>query len=176
MGFGRVRAPGRTTVRLADLLFAEAERFGLRVTRPAFIEGMRALKKDPNYDPNTMATRQEMRAYVCGQCHVEYYFKGPEKRLVYPWANGLRADDILAYYEKEKFTDWTHADSPFCARPQTWIPGTTTPPSWPLSSALIMAGSETIGPRAVFTRKAPRFIMANSFSPIMPRVCAFELM
>ena len=23
-----------------------------------------------------MATRQEMRAFVCGQCHVEYYFKG----------------------------------------------------------------------------------------------------
>ena len=39
-----------------------------------------------DYDVNTMATRQEMRTYVCGQCHVEYYFKGPEKRLVYPWA------------------------------------------------------------------------------------------
>ena len=86
----------------------------LRVTRPAFMEGMRALKafqgvKD--YDVNRDATRQEMRAFVCGQCHVEYYFKGPEKRLVYPWANGLRADDILAYYEKEGFKDWTHADS-----------------------------------------------------------------
>jgi nitrite reductase (cytochrome c-552) len=52
-----------------------------------------------------------MRAFVCGQCHVEYYFKGPEKRLVYPWANGLRADEILAYYDKEGFKDWTHADS-----------------------------------------------------------------
>ena len=41
------------------------------------------------------ATRQEMRAYVCGQCHVEYYFQGPEKRLVYPWAKGLTADSIL---------------------------------------------------------------------------------
>ncbi len=86
----------------------------LRVTRPAFLEGMRALKalegvKD--YDVNRDATRQEMRAFVCGQCHVEYYFKGPEKRLVYPWANGLRADEILAYYEKEKFKDWTHADT-----------------------------------------------------------------
>jgi nitrite reductase (cytochrome c-552) len=30
---------------------------------------------------------------------------------VYPWANGLRGDDILAYYEKEQFKDWTHADS-----------------------------------------------------------------
>ncbi|MGH9788875.1 MAG: ammonia-forming cytochrome c nitrite reductase subunit c552, partial [Candidatus Acidiferrales bacterium] len=63
----------------------------LRVTRPGFIEGIRALKAAqgiPNYDVNTMATRQEMRAYVCGQCHVEYYFKGPEKRLTYPWSKG----------------------------------------------------------------------------------------
>ena len=43
-----------------------------------------------NYDVNRDATRQEMRAYVCGQCHVEYYFKGPEKRLTYPWDKGLR--------------------------------------------------------------------------------------
>ena len=86
----------------------------LRVTRPAFIEGLRALKARDgikDYDPNTMATRQEMRAFVCGQCHVEYYFKGSEKRLTFPWANGLRADDILAYYEKSGFKDWTHADS-----------------------------------------------------------------
>jgi nitrite reductase (cytochrome c-552) len=86
----------------------------LRVTRPAFIEGMRALKafegvKD--YDVNTMASRQEMRAFVCGQCHVEYYFKGLEKRLVYPWANGLRADEILAYYDGIGFKDWVHADT-----------------------------------------------------------------
>jgi len=50
-----------------------------------------------------------MRAYVCGQCHVEYYFKGPEKRLTYPWDKGLKADQILAYYEETGFKDWTHA-------------------------------------------------------------------
>jgi len=64
-----------------------------------------------NYDVNKQATRQEMRAYVCGQCHVEYHFKGPDKRLVYPWARGLKVDDILAYYDAEKFKDWTHAES-----------------------------------------------------------------
>jgi nitrite reductase (cytochrome c-552) len=86
----------------------------LRVTRPAFIEGIRALKAGQgvkDYDVNRDATRQEMRAFVCGQCHVEYYFKGPEKRLVYPWANGLRVDDILAYYDAEKFKDWTHKET-----------------------------------------------------------------
>ncbi len=84
----------------------------LRITRPAFIEGMRNLKNDPAYDPNTMATRQEMRSYVCGQCHVEYYFKGPEKRLTYPWHNGLKGDEILEYYDtKTDHSDFTHAES-----------------------------------------------------------------
>jgi nitrite reductase (cytochrome c-552) len=84
----------------------------LRVTRPAFIEGMRALRNEPDYDPNTMATRQEMRTYVCGQCHVEYYFKGEEKRLTYPWAKGLKGDQILEYYETQTdHSDFTHAES-----------------------------------------------------------------
>jgi nitrite reductase (cytochrome c-552) len=86
----------------------------LRVTRPGFLEGIRALKASQGvagYDPNTMATRQEMRAFVCGQCHVEYYFKGPEKRLTYPWDRGLKADEILAYYQENQFRDWQHAES-----------------------------------------------------------------
>ena len=86
----------------------------LRVTRPGFIEGIRAVKAAEgvkDYDVNTTATRQEMRAFVCGQCHVEYYFKGAEKRLTYPWDQGLKADDILAYYEKSGFKDWTHGET-----------------------------------------------------------------
>jgi nitrite reductase (cytochrome c-552) len=86
----------------------------LRVTRPGFMEGIRALKESQgikNYDVNSMATRQEMRAYVCGQCHVEYYFRGKEKRLTYPWSNGLRVDDIMSYYDEMKFSDWTHTET-----------------------------------------------------------------
>ena len=86
----------------------------LRVTRPAFIAGIRALKQSQgiaDYDVNTMATRQEMRSFVCGQCHVEYHFAGPEKRLVYPWAKGSKIEDILAFYDETKFKDWTHADT-----------------------------------------------------------------
>ena len=95
----------------------------LRVTRPGFLEGIRALKAAqgvPDYDVNTMATRQEMRSYVCGQCHVEYYFKGPEKRLVYPWAKGLKVEQIQAYYDEVGFKDWTH-ESPArrCSRRST---------------------------------------------------------
>lgn len=86
----------------------------LRVTRPAFMEGIRALKESQgikDYDVNKQATRQEMRAYVCGQCHDEYHFRGPEKRLVYPWSKGLKVDDIIAYYDEVKFKDWVHADT-----------------------------------------------------------------
>ena len=84
----------------------------LRVTRPGFLEGIRALKASEgikDYDPNTMATRQEMRSFVCGQCHVEYHFKGPEKRLTYPWSKGLKVDQIADYYDEAGFSDWTHA-------------------------------------------------------------------
>jgi len=86
----------------------------LRVTRPGFLEGMRALKASQgvaDYDVNKTATRQEMRSFVCGQCHVEYYFKGPEKRLVYPWHKGLKVENIFEYYEEVGHKDWVHADS-----------------------------------------------------------------
>jgi len=102
----------------------------LRVTRPGFIYGMRALARsdDPvphmpsverwrkgsrkeEYDPNKEASRQEMRSFVCGQCHVEYYFKGPEKLLTYPWHKGLKMEQAEAYYEEVKHVDWKHAQS-----------------------------------------------------------------
>ncbi len=102
----------------------------LRVTRPGFIEGIRVLarsdaptphlpsiekwrkgdrKKD--YDPNVDASRQEMRSMACGQCHVEYYFKGDQKRLTYPWHNGLKVEQIEKYYDDEHYKDFTHAIS-----------------------------------------------------------------
>jgi nitrite reductase (cytochrome c-552) len=86
----------------------------LRVTRVAFMEGIKALKAHQgvkDFDVNTMATRQEMRAYVCGQCHDEYYFKGTEKRLTYPWVKGLQVENILAYYDEVGFKDWTHKET-----------------------------------------------------------------
>lgn len=92
----------------------DSQTMQLRVTRPAFIEGIRALKASQgiqNYDVNKQATRQEMRAFVCGQCHDEYHFSGPEKRLVYPWSKGLQVENILAFYDEQKFKDWEHADT-----------------------------------------------------------------
>lgn len=89
----------------------DPESMRLRVTRPGFIEGVRSFMGDrlpDGFDINRDASRAEMRTFVCAQCHVEYYFAGEEKRLTYPWANGLRADEVLAYYEDIDFRDWTH--------------------------------------------------------------------
>jgi nitrite reductase (cytochrome c-552) len=86
----------------------------LRVTRPGFLNGIRELKKlegVTNYDPNTMATRQEMRSFVCGQCHVEYYFKGDGKLVTYPWSKGLKVEQIEAYYDEVGWKDWVHAET-----------------------------------------------------------------
>ncbi len=88
----------------------------LRVTRPGFLNGIKALKEkegEKNYNPNTMASRQEMRTYVCAQCHVEYYC-GPKTTLFYPWNNGLKVEEIESYYNDYKFKDghrffdWKH--------------------------------------------------------------------
>jgi nitrite reductase (cytochrome c-552) len=64
-----------------------------------------------DYDVNRDASRQEMRTLVCAQCHVEYYFEGDERRLVFPWHDGLTADDALAYFNRISFTDWKHRET-----------------------------------------------------------------
>ena len=92
----------------------DSQTMQLRVTRPAFMEAMGRLKAAQgvkDYDVNKHATRQEMRTYVCGQCHDEYYFQGKEKRLTYPWDKGLKVENILAYYEENGHKDWTHAET-----------------------------------------------------------------
>jgi len=102
----------------------------LRVTRPAFIHGIRALarsdqalphlpsverwrmgERKQEYDPNVEATRQEMRSLACAQCHVEYYFKGDGKLLTYPWHKGLKAEQIETYYDEVGWQDWSHTDT-----------------------------------------------------------------
>ncbi len=109
-----MEARAHVTQPIACIDCHQPETMRLRVTRPGFIEGIRALKTSQgirNYDVNRDATRQEMRSFVCGQCHVEYYFRGPEKRLVYPWSKGLTVDSILAYYDSVGHRDFVHARS-----------------------------------------------------------------
>jgi len=92
----------------------DAETMALRITRPAFMEGIKVAKAHEgieNYDVNTMASRHEMRSYVCAQCHVEYYFHGDEKTLTFPWHNGLTVDGAYEYFDEIGFSDWTHAET-----------------------------------------------------------------
>lgn len=78
----------------------------LTITRPAFRNAMEARGVDLS-----KATRQEMRTYVCAQCHVEYYFKGDDKVLTFPWSQGYTIDDIEAHYAAYDFKDWDHAET-----------------------------------------------------------------
>ncbi|MCU0503229.1 MAG: ammonia-forming cytochrome c nitrite reductase subunit c552, partial [Anaerolineae bacterium] len=57
------------------------------------------------------ATRQEMRTYVCAQCHVEYYFKGDNKILTFPWSKGLKIEEMEKHYDEYGFKDWTHKET-----------------------------------------------------------------
>ena len=113
----------------------DPETMHLRVTRPGFVRGIQALaaSDDPvphlpsverwrkgsraePYDPNADATRQEMRSYVCGQCHVEYYC-APKETLFFPWGYGLKVQQIEKYYDEHKFPDgtpfmdWKHGET-----------------------------------------------------------------
>jgi nitrite reductase (cytochrome c-552) len=102
----------------------------LRVTRPAFISAMKELarsddpvphfpsveqwrkgRRDQDYDVNALASRQEMRSFACGQCHVEYYFKGEGKLVTYPWNRGLKVEQMERYYDDAHFKDWVHAET-----------------------------------------------------------------
>ena len=84
----------------------EAESMNLHVPRPALVEAFQRNGKDISE-----ASHQEMRRYVCAQCHSEYYFKGSGNYLVFPWDNGRRVEDVEEYYDKRNFKDWTHGIS-----------------------------------------------------------------
>ncbi|MDN5558159.1 MAG: ammonia-forming cytochrome c nitrite reductase subunit c552 [Ruaniaceae bacterium] len=89
----------------------DPETMALRITRPAFAAGiaeLKALEGVEDYEVNRDATRQEMRSYVCAQCHVEYYFAGEDKVLEFPWEKGLDIDDIWDHYQDVGHVDWVH--------------------------------------------------------------------
>ncbi len=104
----------------------------IRVTRPGFLQGIQALaaggapvphlpsierwregSRQRPYDPNAEATRGEMRSYVCGQCHVEYYCSDQFK-LTFPWAEGLTVENAESFWNSitfengERFYDYKH--------------------------------------------------------------------
>ena len=78
----------------------------LVITRPAFKKAMAAAGVDL-----AKATRQDMRTYVCAQCHVEYYFYGENKELTFPWAKGRTIEAIEACYDENGHVDWVNAET-----------------------------------------------------------------
>lgn len=99
----------------------DPDTMAIRVTRPGFILGIAKLaasddpvphlpsiqrwrdaKSAQPYDPNTDATRQELRSFVCGQCHVEYYCAN-KMTLTYPWSYGLKVENLEQEWEETKF-------------------------------------------------------------------------
>lgn len=84
----------------------EAGTMRLIVTNPALEAALQAQGKDWR-----TFTRQEMRTVVCANCHVEYYFAGEGKLLVFPWSKGTSIEKIEEFYNEIGFSDWTHAES-----------------------------------------------------------------
>jgi len=101
----------------------DPQTMSVRVTRPGFVLGMAALASSDEptphlpsverwrrgdrlepYDPNKLATRQELRSFVCGQCHVEYYCANRDT-LEFPWGRGLRVEQIEAHWDNKRFPD-----------------------------------------------------------------------
>ncbi len=107
----------------------------LRVTRPGFINGIQALaesdaevphlpsiaqwragSREIPYDPNKHGTRNEMRSFVCGQCHVEYYC-ATAMPLEFPWSKGLAMDQQEQHWNEKtmpdggRFFDYVHAET-----------------------------------------------------------------
>ncbi|MCB0282208.1 MAG: ammonia-forming cytochrome c nitrite reductase subunit c552 [Calditrichae bacterium] len=107
----------------------------IRVTRPGFIQGIQRLadsdapvphlpsierwrqgSREKPYDPNMDASRTELRSYVCGQCHVEYYCSDKMK-LTFPWGDGLRVENIEKFWDNttfpdgKRFYDYKHKES-----------------------------------------------------------------
>ncbi|MFE8703352.1 ammonia-forming cytochrome c nitrite reductase subunit c552 [Cytobacillus sp. FJAT-54145] len=89
----------------------DPETMDLRITRPSFIKAMESQGLDVS-NP----TKNEMRSFVCGQCHVEYYFAPENGEVTFPWAEGFKPEEMYEYYDTiAKDTgfeqDWIHTVS-----------------------------------------------------------------
>ncbi len=76
---------------------------GLTLSRPYAARAMEAIGV-----PFDKQGRIAKQSQVCGQCHVEYYFDGPNKQVKFPWDKGGTVDDMEKYYDEVKFSDWVN--------------------------------------------------------------------
>ncbi|SES36820.1 ammonia-forming cytochrome c nitrite reductase subunit c552 [Salipaludibacillus aurantiacus] len=83
----------------------------LRITRPSFVNAMERQGIDVSE-----ASKNDMRSYVCAQCHVEYYFHPDNGKVTFPWDNGLKPEEMFEYKENQAIEmgfdyDWEHSIS-----------------------------------------------------------------
>lgn len=95
----------------------DPETMDLRITSVPLQEAFKKIGVDLDN-----ATRNEMRSYVCAQCHVEYYFQDPKfgaaAKPIFPWTLGFNPPETYEYYKdfgsttregfEGWFIDWTH--------------------------------------------------------------------
>lgn len=86
----------------------DPETMDLRITRPSLIKGLESMGVD-----TSNPTKNEMRSYVCAQCHVEYYFAPANSEVTYPWSEGLKPEEMYEHFnnaaEQEGFKqDFIH--------------------------------------------------------------------
>ncbi|ALC89618.1 nitrite reductase [Bacillus sp. FJAT-18017] len=104
--FPKGEAMGHSPIGCSDC--HDPQTMDLRITRPSFVKGMEAQGIDIS-----KATKNELRSYVCAQCHVEYHFAASNSEVTFPWDNGFKPEDMYEYYEttaKENGfeKDWVH--------------------------------------------------------------------
>ena len=82
----------------------------LRVYQQGFVDSMARRGIDVNNAPHN-----DKRAYVCAQCHNEYYFMAEDGRVNHPFDNGYEPEQEFQFYQSGQAgafkQDWIHPDS-----------------------------------------------------------------
>lgn len=78
----------------------------LVLTRPWLLDALRARGLDP-----AGADRQQLRSWVCAQCHSEYRLRGVEKTIELPWGGGQRFEDLEAACDTEPNAEWQQPET-----------------------------------------------------------------
>ncbi len=105
----------KDTVEGTDLYFGcsschDPDTMELRVYQQGFVDSMARRGIDVNNAPHN-----DKRAYVCGQCHNEYYFMAEDGRVNHPFDNGWNPEQEFQFYQSGQAgafkQDWVHPDS-----------------------------------------------------------------
>lgn len=105
----------KDTIEGTDLYFGcsschDPDTMELRIYQQGFVDAMAARGIDVNNAP-----QNDKRAYVCGQCHNEYYFMAEDGRVNHPFINGWEPEEQFQFYQSGKAgafqQDWVHPDS-----------------------------------------------------------------